>query len=90
MMNKHKARVKDMMENRAKLSQNLFLSEKDIWNMVGKLAKETYKKHENDAQSVRMWVIENKDEVFFYQESGLQVERSFQGSNMLFTIGIQT
>ncbi len=89
-MNKHKARVKDMMENRAKLSQNLFLSEKDIWNMVGKLAKETYKKHENDAQSVRMWVIENKDEVFFYQESGLQVERSFQGSNMLFTIGIQT
>jgi len=89
-MNKHKARVKDMMENRAKLSQNLFLSEKDIWNMVGKLAKETYKKHENDAQSVRMWVIENKDEVFFYQESGLQVERSFQGSNMPFTIGIQT
>jgi hypothetical protein len=52
MMNKHKVRVKDMMENKVELSQNLFLNEKDIRNMVGKLAKETYNKHKNDAQSV--------------------------------------
>jgi hypothetical protein len=58
--------------------------------MVGKLAKETYKKHKNDAQSVQMWVIENKDKVFFYQKSGLQVHGGLQGSNMPFTIGIQT
>ncbi len=37
-----------------------------------------------------MWVIENKDKVFFYQESGLQVERGLQGNNVLFIIGIQT
>ncbi len=89
-MNKHKVRVKDMMENKVELSQNLFLNEKDIRNMVGKLAKETYNKHKNDAQSVWMWVIKNKNKVFFYQENGLEVERGFQASNMPFTIGIQT
>jgi hypothetical protein len=58
--------------------------------MVGKLAKKTYKKHENDAQSVQMWVIKNKYKVFFYRKSGLQVDGGLQGSNMSFTIGIQT
>jgi len=33
-----------------------------------------YKKHENDAQNVQVWVAENKDQIFFYQESGGQVE----------------
>jgi hypothetical protein len=37
-----------------------------------------------------MWVIKNKNKVFFYQENGLEVERGFQASNMPFTIGIQT
>jgi hypothetical protein len=32
------------------------LLEQDIHNLAGKLAKETYKKYENDAKSVRMWV----------------------------------
>jgi hypothetical protein len=27
-----------------------------IWNIVEKLTKETYNKHENDAESVHMWV----------------------------------
>lgn len=90
MMNKHKVQVKDMMENKVELSQNQLLNEKDIRNMVDKLAKETYNKHKNDAQSVWVWVIKNKNKVFFYQESGLQVERGFQASNMPFIIGIQT
>ncbi len=71
MMNKHKVQVKDMMENRVELSWDLFLSEQDICNMAGQLAKEMYKKHENDVQIVWMWVVENKDNVFFYQESGV-------------------
>ncbi len=48
-MNKHKCRVKEMMENSSELSRDLFLSEQDILNLARKLAKETYKKHENDA-----------------------------------------
>jgi len=48
-MNKHKCRVKEMMENSGELSRDLFLSEQDIHNLARELAKETYKKHENDA-----------------------------------------
>jgi hypothetical protein len=36
-----------------------------------------------------MWVSKNKDKVFFYQESKVEVEGTLQGCNMLFTIGIQ-
>jgi hypothetical protein len=37
-----------------------------------------------------MWVFENKDKVFFYQESGVEVEGTLWGCNMPFTIVIQT
>jgi len=49
MMNNHKCKVKEMMENNGKLSRDLFLNEQDICNLARKLAQETYKKHENDA-----------------------------------------
>ncbi len=48
-MNKHKCRVKEMMENKGELSRDLFLSEQDICNLAGKPAKKTYKKHDKDA-----------------------------------------
>ncbi len=38
-----------MMKNSSELSKDLFLSEQDILNLARKLAKKTYKKHENDA-----------------------------------------
>jgi hypothetical protein len=56
--------------------------------MAGKLTKETYKKNENDAKSVWMWVIKNKEKVFFYREFSVQVEGNLHGGNMPFTIGI--
>jgi hypothetical protein len=37
-----------------------------------------------------MWVIKNREKVFFYQESSIQVEQNLHGGNMPFTIGIQT
>jgi len=61
------------MENNKDQSRDLFLCKQDICNMVGKLAKTTHKKHENNGKSVQMWVFENKDKVFFYQESGVKV-----------------
>jgi len=48
-MNKQNYRVEEMMENSGELSRDLFLSEQDICNLVGKLGKKTYKKHEFDA-----------------------------------------
>jgi hypothetical protein len=37
-----------------------------------------------------MWVIENMEKVFFYQESNVPIEGNLHGGNMPFTIGIQT
>jgi len=37
-----------------------------------------------------MWVIKNRETIFFYQESSVQVEGNLHGGNMFFTIGIQT
>jgi len=54
--------------------------------MASKLVKKTYNKHENDVQSVQMWVVENKYKVFFYKEIGVEVEGNLQGNNMHFTI----
>jgi hypothetical protein len=58
--------------------------------MVGKLTKEMYKNHENDTQSVPMWVAENINNVVFYQKTNVEVDDGgYQSHNMPFTIGIQ-
>ncbi len=87
-MNKNKSQIKEIMENNENLSKDFVLCEQDIRNMAGKLTKETYKKNENDAKSVWMWVIKNKEKVFFYREFSVQVEGNLHGGNMPFTIGI--
>ncbi len=87
-MNKHKFQIKEIMENSGNLPRDFCLCEQDIHSMAGKLTKETYKKDENDAKSVRMWIIENRENVFLYQEFSVQVEGNLHGGNMPFTIGI--
>jgi hypothetical protein len=42
-----------------------FLCEQDIQNIAEKLAKETYKKYENHAESVCMWARENPNILFY-------------------------
>jgi len=89
-MNKHKSLVKEMIERNGELSRDLFLNEQNIRNMVGKLAKKMYNKHENDAQSVCMWMVGKKNNVFFYQETNVEVDDGgCQSHNMPLTIGIQ-
>jgi hypothetical protein len=51
-MNKHKFEVKEIMEINGNLSMDIFLCEPDIQNLVGKLARKTYKKDENDANNL--------------------------------------
>jgi hypothetical protein len=65
--------MKEMIETNGEQSRDLFLSEQNICNMAWKLAKETYKKNENDAQSVRMWVAENIDKVSFIKRPMLRL-----------------
>ena len=93
-MRKHLDMLKKYQEEGRDITRDLLLSTKDIRNISGKLAQETYMLHKNDAQSVRMWVQKNPDKVFHYTESNkhkpVPVPGELNGNNMPFTIGIQT
>ena len=47
-------------------------------------------KHANDIMNVRMWVEENKHEVFFYHDGGDAISEGLWEGNIPFTIGMQT
>ena len=89
-MAKHRKRFMEVCERGEELTRDLFISEQDIRNVAGRLAIETYKRDNNDAKSVRMWVQENPFLVFYYKESGVHVRGAITRDNIPFTIGIQT
>ena len=86
----HRQRFMEVCERGEELTRDLFISEQDIRNVAGRLAIETYKRDNNDAKSVRMWVQEHPELVFYYKESGLHVRGAITRDNIPFTIGIQT
>ena len=77
-------------ERGEELTRDHFISEQDIRNVAGRLAIETYKRDNNDAKSVRMWVQQHPSLVFYYKESGVHVRGTITRDNIPFTIGIQT
>ena len=93
-MKKHLDLLKQYQAKGREITRDLLLTTKDIRNISGKLAQESYMLHKNDAQSVRMWVQKNSDKVFYYTESNnekpIPVPGELTGQNMPFTIGIQT
>lgn len=93
-MRKHLDILKKYRAEGKDITRDLLLTTKDIRNISGKLAQETYMLHKNDAQSVRMWVQRNPEKVFYYSESNqknpVKVQGELTGKNMPFTIGIQT
>jgi ubiquinone/menaquinone biosynthesis C-methylase UbiE len=58
--------------------------------LFGKLAQETYRLHKNDAKNVNMWVQQNTNSMFYYQETRVEVDGGLTRQNMLFTLGTQT
>jgi len=64
-MNMHKCKVKEMMENNGELSRDLFLSEQDIHNLARELAKETYKKHEMMHRACKCGLLKTKTRFSF-------------------------
>jgi hypothetical protein len=48
-----------------------------------KVAKETYKKHENDTKSVHMWAQENLNLLFYYQDTRFEVGGKLSRTNNL-------
>ncbi len=82
--------MQHLVNNGGYLTRDTFLCEQNMYSIVGKLVKETYKKHENDADSVHMWGRENPNLFIYYQESGLEIGGELIGTNVLFTIEIQS
>ena len=72
------------------LTLDMFLSHQDVRNLSSKKAAETYRLHQNDALSVRMWVETNRDSVFYYKETGKLGPGALQAQNIPFVVGIQT
>jgi hypothetical protein len=89
-MAKHRKRFLEVCERGEELTRDLFICDQGIRNVVGRLAIETYKRDNNDAKSVRMWVQEHPHLVFYYKESGIHVPGAITRDNIPFTIGIQT
>ena len=90
-MRKHLDILKKYRVEDKDITRDLLLTTKDIRNISGKLAQETYMLHKNDAQSVRMWVQRNPEKVFHYSESNqkthVKVQGELAGENMLLQIG---
>jgi hypothetical protein len=62
----HHRNVQHIVETSGCLTRDTILCEQNICHMEGKLAKETYKKHENHVENVRMWSQENPNVLFYY------------------------
>jgi hypothetical protein len=58
--------VQELVKTSENVTKDTFLCEQDIQNIVEKLAKEMYKKHENDVKSVHMWARRNPNVLFYY------------------------
>jgi hypothetical protein len=86
-MSKHRQHVKNIMLGTCELNRDMFLTKQDVKVLFGKLAQETYQLHNNDAKSVCMWVQQNTNLVFYYQEIGVEVDGGLTGQNMPFTLG---
>lgn len=86
----HRLNVKKIMDGQQEITRDLFLTDQDVRYLSNKKAKETYQFHPHDALSVKMWVQQNTESVFYYQETTSLVGGSLNGDNMPFTIGIQT
>lgn len=63
----------------------MFVSEHDIHNVVHNHVKETYLKHTKGTANVMLWVEENKNNVFHYEDGMESVTEELQTMNIPFT-----
>jgi hypothetical protein len=89
-MVKHKQHVKNIMLGTCELNKDMFLIEQDVKVLSWKLVQETYQLHKNNVKSVRMWVEQNTNSMFYYQKSGVKMDGYLIRQNMSFILSIQT
>ncbi len=85
----HKAHVRKMALRNEPMTQYTFVLMFDVRNLAKKWVDELWQKHRKDPISVRMWVLENLDLVFFYVQHGLMDFNSQTRDDIPFTLGIQ-
>ena len=59
------------------LDRDCFLSSLDVRNIAALIEQETYRFHDDDAESTRQWVQRNQSRVFFYEEANEARETAF-------------
>ena len=89
-MQQHTKEVRELALANGPVTRDTFLLPMDVRNICRKRAEELWMKHPSDPISVRMWSLENLDNVFYYQEHPLMDLNSSTQSEAPFTIGIQT
>lgn len=89
-MSQHKQNVKELAKFNERVKRDIFLLPSDVRNICKKRAEELWEKHPSDPISVRMWVHENPDSVFFYKEHSLLNLNNTNQEDIPFSLGIQT
>ncbi len=89
-MTHHKAHVREMALKNEPVTQNTFALLFDVRNLAKKRVDELWQKHHKDPISVRMWVLENLNSVFFYVQHAPMDINSQTQDDTPFTLGIQT
>lgn len=86
----HRAEVMRLVAEGVPPERCHFLREWDVRNIAKELRKTEYQRDDNDAESVKMWVEANPDDVFFYRlvKKG-PVSGTLTAANLPFVIGIQ-
>ena len=89
-MQQHTKEVRDLAMSNGVVTRDTFLLPSDVRNICRKRAEDLWEKHPKDPISVRMWTMENPENVFYYQEHGLMDLNSQVQDDSPFTLGIQT
>ena len=89
-MQQHIKEVRELAIANGTVTRDTFLLPVDVRNICRKRAEELWAKHPSDPVSVRMWVMENPENVFYYQEHSLLDINSQVQDESPFTLGLQS
>jgi hypothetical protein len=88
-MTKHRQHVKNIMLGTCSLNTYMFLIEQDVRVLFGKLVQKNTN-YIKMMQIMCVWVQQNINSMFYYQEIGVDVDGGLTRHNMPFTLVIET
>ena len=89
-MQQHTKEVRELAISNGVVTRDTFLLPVDVRNICRKRAEDLWEKHPSDPISVRMWVLENPENVFYFQEHSLLDINSQVQNDAPFTLGVQS